>query len=280
MKRLSCYIVLLILLTVSSPLYGGMYSWTDENGVKHFSDTAPSQDTEDVNVIETPENSKPSDDYNEQKSDSSSVNLEALKELRSMLVFCSKLEKKLTFEELLSVEPLLIQITKPRIIKELTQEEKAQVEILSSKSEKAKEGLTQQQLAKLNLVVTYFNARWEQEYGEELSPAELEDLDMLLRSKWNKMRENLKNNNIDGALQYFYPEVVPRYKKMFLFIDEKVPGGISAEAEKLPDPILIKIEKNKVTYILVRKENGDYLEYPLYFIKDIFYTGQWKIYDY
>jgi hypothetical protein len=75
MKKLSCCIVLLILMTVSFPLYGGIYSWTDENGVKHFSDTAPSQDTEDVDLIETPEHSKPSDDYNEQKSDSFSPKL-------------------------------------------------------------------------------------------------------------------------------------------------------------------------------------------------------------
>ena len=107
-----------------------------------------------------------------------------------------------------------------------------------------------------------------------------EELDLNLRSIWAITRENLKNSNIDGALQYFFPTERERYKRIFLSIDEKVPGGISAAAEKLPDPILIEIEKDKATYILVREENGNLIEYNLVFIKDPFSMGQWMIYEY
>ena len=105
-------------------------------------------------------------------------------------------------------------------------------------------------------------------------------MDLNLRSIWAITRENLKNSNIDGALQYFFPTERERYKRIFLSIDEKVPGGISAAAEKLPDPILIEIEKDKATYILVREENGNLIEYNLVFIKDPFSMGQWMIYEY
>ncbi|MGV7223482.1 MAG: DUF4124 domain-containing protein [Nitrospinales bacterium] len=269
MKRLSWCIVLSILLTVSSPLYGGIYSWTDENGVKHFSNTAPSQDAEDV--IEASENSERSDDYNKQKTVSSGIS-EDMKELRNSLLYYSKMEKKLTFQELVGVECLLNQIKKRKTIKELTQGEKAQVENLSSKAEEAKEGLTQQQLAQLKQAVVLINARWEQDHREELTPVELADLDKLLRSKWNKMREALSRNEIEKAVSYFSDSTKDVFRKTFSALP---PEKRSQLAQDLGDIQFIKERGNTVEYDLRTTEDGKKYSYFLLFEKG--YDGVWRI---
>jgi len=105
------------------------------------------------------------------------------------------------------------------------------------------------------------------------------ELDALLKAKWEGMKTTLVNGDIEGALEYFTDgRSRQRYSEIFSFIDENVPGGISAEAQKLPEPILIELKGNFATYILARDEDGTMIEYTLYFVKDGY--GFWRIQEY
>lgn len=42
----------LIVCFCTANLYAGMYSWTDENGVKHYSNVAPPQEAEEIKEIQ------------------------------------------------------------------------------------------------------------------------------------------------------------------------------------------------------------------------------------
>jgi len=104
-------------------------------------------------------------------------------------------------------------------------------------------------------------------------------LDQLLKAKWSAMKEALVAGDIESALEYFdNGRQRQRYSKIFNFIEENVPGGISVTAQNLPEPILVKVEERKATYILARDEDGTMIEYTLYFVKDD--TGFWKIMEY
>jgi hypothetical protein len=93
------------------------------------------------------------------------------------------------------------------------------------------------------------------------------------------MKTALVAGDIEGALEYFTDgRPRQRYREIYDFIEENVPGGISAEAQKLPEPILIELNGNLATYILVRDEDGTMIEYTLYFVKDVY--GFWRIQEY
>ena len=42
----------LLICFCTANLYAGMYSWTDENGVKHYSNVAPAQEAEEIEEIQ------------------------------------------------------------------------------------------------------------------------------------------------------------------------------------------------------------------------------------
>jgi len=48
MKTFACFFMILSLFCFAPVLDAGVYSWTDENGVKHFSNTPPPDSTENV----------------------------------------------------------------------------------------------------------------------------------------------------------------------------------------------------------------------------------------
>jgi hypothetical protein len=105
------------------------------------------------------------------------------------------------------------------------------------------------------------------------------EVDALLKAKWEGMKTALVNGDIEKALDYFTDgRPRQRYSEVYQFIEENVPGGISAEAQKLPEPILIDIKGSLATYILVREEDGTMIEYTLYFVKDGY--GFWRIQEY
>jgi hypothetical protein len=62
------------------------------------------------------------------------------------------------------------------------------------------------------------------------------------------------------------------------YIENNVAGGVSADAQKYPDSILIKVEGSSATYILTREEDGAMMKYTLYFAKDD--SGLWRIAQY
>lgn len=51
LKRLLTVSCLLGMLLIPASLYAGLYYWTDENGIKHFSTNAPAGDVDVIEVI-------------------------------------------------------------------------------------------------------------------------------------------------------------------------------------------------------------------------------------
>jgi len=93
------------------------------------------------------------------------------------------------------------------------------------------------------------------------------------------MKEALVAGDIEGALAYFVEgRSRKRYRDIFALIDQNLPGGLSADARGLPQPLLVSLEGNSATYILAREEAGTMIEYNLYFLKCP--SGLWKIYEY
>jgi len=104
-------------------------------------------------------------------------------------------------------------------------------------------------------------------------------LDQLLKAKWNGMKAALVAGDIEGALEYFIEgRYRQRYSEVFSFIEANVPGGVSADASNLPEPIFGEMEGSIATYVLPREEDGTMIEYNLYFVKDN--SGLWRILEY
>jgi len=104
-------------------------------------------------------------------------------------------------------------------------------------------------------------------------------LDQLLKAKWNGMKAALVAGDIEGALEYFIEgRYRQRYSEVFSFIEANVPGGVSADASNLPEPIFGEMEGSIATYVLPREEDGTMIEYNLYFVKNN--SGLWKILEY
>ncbi len=61
-KMIVCFSVLVFLLTTD--LSAGIYSWTDENGVKQFSNTGPDQTAKDVEVHQEIKSADPAEGKN------------------------------------------------------------------------------------------------------------------------------------------------------------------------------------------------------------------------
>ena len=93
------------------------------------------------------------------------------------------------------------------------------------------------------------------------------------------MKTALIDGDIDSALEFFNAGRARQgYSEIFNFIEANAPGGIAADAQNLPEPILVNSEGNFATYILARDESGTIIEYTLYFIKDD--DGLWRILEY
>jgi hypothetical protein len=105
------------------------------------------------------------------------------------------------------------------------------------------------------------------------------ELDTLLKTNWNGVKNRLVNGDVEGALERFTEgRVRERYSEIFDFIEDNVPGGVSADAQSLPEPILIELDGGYATYILLREEGGTMIEYTLYYVKDS--DGLWRILEY
>ena len=104
-------------------------------------------------------------------------------------------------------------------------------------------------------------------------------LDAMLKANWNGVKNKLETGDIEGALERFaHGRARERYSEIFDFIEDNVPGGVSTDAQSLPEPILIELDGNSATYILLREEGGTMIEYTLYYTKDS--DGLWRILEY
>ena len=204
-----------------------------------------------------------------------------LEMLKDALALYSDIEGDLQGRELIGAAFVLSLITKPKIMKELTEDEKAQVMMLSSKVEKAKKDLTKEDLELLEQYVASLIAEWEGGVGEpveERTAEELAELDTVLRSQWNEMREALARNDIDKAVSYFAYENRELYREIYTALADNLPQV----AQDLGDITPVVIEHRTAKYRLIRKEvikGKTYdITYYVYFILDR--DGVWRIFRY
>lgn len=102
-----------------------------------------------------------------------------------------------------------------------------------------------------------------------------DQMDALLKGKWNAMKTALIRNDIVGALQFFTPEQQPRFRTLFTDLSAQ----IAQIAQDMQDIQLVYVIENTAKYRLRRTQpyGGQLvtITYYVYFIQDG--TGLWSI---
>jgi len=98
-----------------------------------------------------------------------------------------------------------------------------------------------------------------------------EEMDTLLRSKWEGMKGALSQGNIEGAISYFDDFSKAGYKEHFTVLSPIV----SQIVQELNDIQLIRMMKNAIEYDIRTIRNGK--EYSFYFLFVRDKDGLWKI---
>lgn len=102
-----------------------------------------------------------------------------------------------------------------------------------------------------------------------------DQMDVLLKGKWNSMKAALIANDIEGALQFFTPPQQPRFRTLFTAFSAQ----IAQIVQNMQDITLIYVIENLAKYRLQRTEQyGGRLvtiAYYVYFVQDG--TGFWTI---
>jgi len=100
-------------------------------------------------------------------------------------------------------------------------------------------------------------------------------IDTLLRTKWNDMKEALKNEDIEGAVKDFSEFTSDEYKELFTLLKKKLPEIVN----EMTELELVSIRRNVATYRLKRDEiieGKQYnITYYVYFSQDMF--GKWTL---
>jgi PKD repeat protein len=99
----------------------------------------------------------------------------------------------------------------------------------------------------------------------------LEDLDALLKARWEGMKEKLMANDINGGLTFFIPGSQERYEAIFSALDDNLPE-IIYEMQEIE---FIYSTNNLAKYRIRREEDNGPITYYIYFILDE--NGVWKI---
>ena len=98
-----------------------------------------------------------------------------------------------------------------------------------------------------------------------------EEMDALLRSKWEGMKEALKQGNISSALNYFVTDSREEYQEIFELLASQLPSLISAMTEIN----MVEITGNMAEYYIMRFQKGVDISYFIYFMRDE--NGIWRI---
>jgi len=100
------------------------------------------------------------------------------------------------------------------------------------------------------------------------------EIDALLKSKWEAMREALNNKDIGGALGYFVERSKERYRSVFDALKDQLPSIITTFIEfNISD-----VYENIAEYEIVANENGVLYSYPGVFLRGA--GGLWKFKDF
>ena len=102
-----------------------------------------------------------------------------------------------------------------------------------------------------------------------------EQLDALLKAKWEGMKEALSNGDVNGAVSYIGVQTKQHYAELFTALQSHLPEVVQA----LREIELIRGGGNSATYNMNRRElyGGQIvgIDYSVYFVVDG--DGVWKI---
>lgn len=101
-----------------------------------------------------------------------------------------------------------------------------------------------------------------------------EQMDALLKGKWDGMKEALGNGDVAGALNYHLESSKERYQTIYSALKDQLP----AIAANMNDIQLIYLKNGKAKYRIRRQEADGEFTYYIYFIMGE--NGLWKIYQY
>ena len=98
-----------------------------------------------------------------------------------------------------------------------------------------------------------------------------EEMDALLRSKWEGMKGALSQGNINEALNYFVKDSREEYREIFELLAPQLPALVSAMREIN----MVEIKGNMAEYYIKRFQRGVDISYFIYFMRDE--NGIWRI---
>jgi hypothetical protein len=102
-----------------------------------------------------------------------------------------------------------------------------------------------------------------------------DEMDTLLKGKWEGMKEALENGDIEGALSYFAEDYQQLYRNLFTNLSAQMPQV----AQDMAEIQLVSVKDNTAKYRI--KKDKSYADqkitvtYHIYFAKDA--SGMWKI---
>lgn len=98
-----------------------------------------------------------------------------------------------------------------------------------------------------------------------------EQMDALLKGKWEGMKSSLVSGKIDSALKNFVGGQNSKYKEVFGALKDQLPAIFSAEEEFS----FVSAYENRIEYENIVVEGDKAYSYPVIFIRDV--DGLWKI---
>jgi len=98
-----------------------------------------------------------------------------------------------------------------------------------------------------------------------------EEIDALLRSKWEGMKAALSQGDVDNALNYFVKDSREEYRDIF----ELLASQLSSLTSAMREINMVEITGNMAEYYIKRFQRGVDISYFIYFMKDG--DGIWKI---
>lgn len=105
-----------------------------------------------------------------------------------------------------------------------------------------------------------------------------QEVDTLLRQKWERMKNALGNKNVEGAVKDFSTVTQQLYREIYTTLMETLP----MIAQQMQEIELIYVKNNTAKYRLKKTEmyglNMYTLTYYIYFTRDK--HGVWRIYRY
>jgi hypothetical protein len=151
----------------------------------------------------------------------------------------------------------------------LTHTGPGEVEFLSTTMSEYRVRLTEEGIYYFTVTLSSGGVLYQDSIGiEVLSEAEL---DALLRSKWEMMRNRLTSGDIEGALVEFHEFSKQDFRDLFNVLASMLP----AIAQEMADIRLIKCRENTAIFDIRTMRDGVEHSFQLLFMKDD--AGLWKI---